>query len=116
MSKIHNLSTVVRFEIVRALKKPSFWMMALGFPVVMAIVLGIVFMSNQATMDAADRLKDQQFRVAVTDNSGLILPQMLESIKAEVVDNPITNAIIKNLFMKKRVSRSAVWSRRILSV
>lgn len=87
MSKIHNLSTVVRFEIVRALKKPSFWMMALGFPVVMAIILGIVFMSNHATMDATDRLKDQQFRVAVTDSSGLILPQMLESIRAEAVDS-----------------------------
>ena len=55
MNNMHNLSTVIRFEVTRMLKKPSFWLMALGFPIIMAVVFGIVFMSNQATMDAAEK-------------------------------------------------------------
>lgn len=87
MNNMHNLSTVIKFEVVRMLKKPSFWLMALGFPVIMAIVFGIVFLSNKATMEAADKLKDQEFSVAVTDEAGLISRQLLDSIKAQSVES-----------------------------
>jgi ABC-2 type transport system permease protein len=86
MNNMHNLSTVIRFEVTRMLKKPSFWLMALGFPIIMAVVFGIVFMSNQATMDAAEKLKDQKFSIAVTDNSGLIKPEMLAAMNAKTVE------------------------------
>lgn len=87
MNKMHNLSTVIRFEVVRMLKKPSFWLMALGFPVLIAIIFGIIFFSNQATLEAADKLKDQEFNMAVTDESGVVLPQLLEAFKAKKVDD-----------------------------
>ena len=86
MNNMHNLGTVIRFEVTRMLKKPSFWLMALGFPIIMAVVFGIVFMSNQATMDAAEKLKDQKFSIAVTDNSGLIKPEMLAAVNAKMVE------------------------------
>ena len=42
---MHNLGTVIRFELVRTLKKKSFWIMAFGFPVMMAVIFGIIFLS-----------------------------------------------------------------------
>lgn len=87
MNKMHNLSTVVRFEIVRMLKKPSFWLMALGFPIVMGVVFGIVFLTNSATLEAADKLKDQEFSIAVLDDSGIIDQKMLTAIDAKPVES-----------------------------
>lgn len=87
MNRMHNLSTVIRFEVVRMLKKPTFWLMALGFPIIMGVVFGIVFLSNKATMDAADKLKDQEFSIAVTDDTGMINPQIIENIKARIVED-----------------------------
>lgn len=85
MNNMHNLGTVIRFEVTRTLKKPSFWLMALGFPVMMAAIFGVVFLSNQATMDAADKLKDQKFSIAVADESGIIKPEVLSAVNAELV-------------------------------
>ena len=41
---MHNLSTVIRFEIVRALKKKSFWILAISFPLMFAAIFGMVFL------------------------------------------------------------------------
>lgn len=84
---MHNLGTVVRFEVMRMLKKPSFWLMALGFPVLMAGVFTIVFWSNHATMEAAERLKDERINFAITDNSGLVKPEIIEMFEAKTVDS-----------------------------
>ncbi len=86
MSKMHNLGTVVRFEVMRMLKKPTFWLMALGFPIIIAIVFAIVFFSNSATMQAAENLQDEKFSIAVTDESGLIKPELLEAFEVRSVD------------------------------
>ena len=40
---MYNLGTVMRFEIVRTLKKKSFWIMAIGFPIMFAAIFGISF-------------------------------------------------------------------------
>lgn len=82
---MHNLSTVIHFEIVRALKKKTFWITALSFPLLFAGIFGVIFLSNQATSDAADKLKDQSFSLAITDESDIIKPSVLSSIKATSV-------------------------------
>ena len=87
MNNLHNLGTVIRFEVARMLKKPSFWLMALGFPIMMGVVFGIVFMSNQATLDAAENLKDQKFSIIVLDDSGLIQPSVIEAVDAKTVES-----------------------------
>ena len=84
---MYNLGTVMRFEIVRALKKKSFWIMAVGFPIMFAAIFVIIFMSNQATSDAAKDLEKQKFSIAVTDDSGLIKPEYLAAVNATTVDN-----------------------------
>ena len=82
---MYNLGTVMRFEIVRTLKKKSFWIMAVGFPIMFAAIFGIIFMSNQATSDAAKDLEKQKFSIAVTDDSGLVKPEYLAAVNATTV-------------------------------
>lgn len=87
MNKLHNLGAVMRFEIIRALKKPTFWLMALGFPVITGVVIGIVFLSNQATIDAAKQVQNQKFSMAVTDESGVIKSEALDGFDVKQIDN-----------------------------
>jgi ABC-2 type transport system permease protein len=82
---MHNLGTVFGFEVVRSLKKRSFWITAMSFPVIIAVVFAIIFFSNQATHTAAEGTKNQHFSIAVTDNSGVIAPTLLKAIKASVI-------------------------------
>ena len=85
MSKMHNLGTVIKFEITRMLKKVSFWAMALGFPLMFAAIFGIVFWSNQATLEATKKLQEQDFSVAITDESGVINKQLAEQMKFQII-------------------------------
>ena len=87
---MHNLSTVMRFEIVRALKKKSFWVMALGFPLLIAGVITIVVLSNKSTDDASKQLQNERFSLEVTDSSGLITPQLVASVNAHMINDKQT--------------------------
>ncbi len=77
---MHNLSTVMRFEIVRTLKKKTFWIMALGFPVIFAAIFGIVYFSNKATDDASKDIEKQKFSFVVSDASGVIKPAIVTAM------------------------------------
>lgn len=81
---MHNLGTVFRFEVKRTLKKKSFWITALSFPVIIIVVFGIIFFSNQASTQAAEETRNQPFSLAVTDDSKLISAQLLSAAKASV--------------------------------
>jgi ABC-2 type transport system permease protein len=37
---MYNFGTVFRFEVTRTLKKKSFWIMALAFPVIIGAIFG----------------------------------------------------------------------------
>lgn len=84
---MHNLGTVIRFEVVRTLKKKSFWFMALGFPLMMAVIFGIIFLSNKTTDEAIKDLEKQKFSIQVTDESKLVNPALLTAVKAVTVAN-----------------------------
>lgn len=69
-----NIGTVYRFEVIRTLKKKSFWLTALAFPLLMALIGTIVYFSNKTTADIADKLKTERFSMMVTDTSHLLKP------------------------------------------
>lgn len=82
---MYNLSTVISFEIIRSLKKKSFWIMTFSFPLVIAAIFAIIFFSNQTTSDAVANTNRQSFTIAVTDESKLVAPALLESLHATVL-------------------------------
>lgn len=69
---MYNLGTVFRFEVMRALKKKTFWITALAFPIGMGLIFGIIYFSNQTTKVASENTVNQKFSFVVTDKSGLI--------------------------------------------
>ena len=68
----HNLSTVVRFEFVRTVKKRRFWIATLAVPVLVAIVFALVFVSSSSSDLAANAQKNAHLTFVYTDSSGLI--------------------------------------------
>ena len=94
---MHNLSTVIRFEITRSLKKKSFWLAAISFPLVFAMVFAVIFLSNKASEDAAKNLEKQAFSFAVTDESKLVKPELLAATKAQPVAAADKDATIKRV-------------------
>lgn len=82
---MHNLSTVVRFEITRTLKKKSFWIAAFAVPVIAALVGMIIFFSNKTTDDQTKKLATERYSVGITDTAGLINPGLLKSLDAKSI-------------------------------
>lgn len=79
---MHNLGTVTRFEIIRTLKKKSFWIAALSVPVVIALVGVVIFFSNKTTSDVSGQLAGERYSLGVTDKSGVVAPSLLRSLDA----------------------------------
>lgn len=82
---MHNLKTVFVFEVVRTLKKKTFWITAFSFPVVITLVFAVIFFSNQATEQATLDTKNQKFSLAITDEAKIIDPELITQIKARTV-------------------------------
>lgn len=82
---MHNLSTVISFEIVRTLKKKSFWIMALVFPLAIGALFAIVFFSNKTTEAAAKATETQKFSIIVKDDSSLIQPAVVTAVGGNFV-------------------------------
>ena len=57
---------------------------------------GIVFLSNNATRDAADKLKEQTFSIAITDDSHLLSPQITSAFHAKMTTKEAGIAAVKN--------------------
>lgn len=82
---MHNLGTVIRFEITRTLKKKSFWIAALSVPTILAFVGLIIFFSNKTSDEQTQNLANEVFSVGVTDDSHLIKPALLRGVQARNV-------------------------------
>ena len=77
---MHNFGTVFRFEVIRALKKKSFWIASLLFPVMIGAVAGIIYFSNKATNEASEASGKQKFSFVVKDDSGLVNDQLVQAM------------------------------------
>lgn len=87
---MHNLSTVFRFEVMRTLKKKSFWVMALAFPLLIGAIFVIVFFSNKTTEQAVNDTKNQQFSIGLTDQSGIVSTELIKAYKITAVTDKTT--------------------------
>ncbi len=77
---MHNLANVMRFEVVRTLKKPSFWLNILSVPVLFGIIAMIVYFSSTSSEKAQDAARNEKFSFVVKDDSGLVTPTLVETV------------------------------------
>ena len=77
-----------RFEFIRTVKKRRFWIATLAIPVIMAIVFGLIFLSNSTTDTAADAQKKRPVTITYTDASGLITPRDRHRHRAAAAGSP----------------------------
>ena len=84
---MHNLSTVFRFEVIRNLKKKSFWLVSLLLPLMVGVVIGIAYFSNKATNQAAQDTSKQKFSFEVVDKSGLVKKEVISAFGGKVSDS-----------------------------
>jgi len=85
---MHNLGTVVKFEVIRTLKKKSFWIAALAIPLVAALVGVIIYFSSKTTGDMGRQLNNERYSLGITDDSKLLSPDILRSVSAQAVASP----------------------------
>ena len=85
MKSWHNLSTVIGFEFWRTVKKPSFWIATLAFPLMFAVIIGIVYYSSKTSSDSSEKLAQEKFSIQYKDDSGVVLPVVADKLKAEKV-------------------------------
>ena len=109
---MHNLGTVFNFEVIRTLKKKSFWIMALSFPAIFGVIFGIIILSNQATEDAAKKMEKQQFSATVLDESGVVSDDMVSALgfsrttnKEDAIESVKTNKQEAFFYYPKDLSR-----------
>ncbi|MCL2444562.1 ABC transporter permease [Candidatus Saccharibacteria bacterium] len=81
-----NLGNVIKFEIVRTLKKPFFWISALATPLLMIGMIGVSMLSSaQMTESLLDGVEMEGMNVAVMDESGMLDETVLAEIGATIV-------------------------------
>jgi len=79
---MHNLSTVIKFELTRTLKKPSFWISIFAIPVLIGIIGGIVAFAQITGNQTQAELNKKPFSFSVQDETGYIPDQLLVKIGA----------------------------------
>ena len=89
MSKFfgHNFATVYKFEVVRMLKKKTFWLTILAFPVLIAAILGIEIYAGNQMENTTANLAKEKFSIGLTDDSKTISPEILEQVGAKTIAN-----------------------------
>jgi ABC-2 type transport system permease protein len=85
---MHNFGTVLRFEVIRTLKKPTFWISILSIPVFGAILFAIIYFTNTATQDAVKKTEQEKFSLVVADESGRLTPQSVATAGGSMTNNP----------------------------
>lgn len=88
---MHNLGNVIRFEVVRVLKKPSFWISTLAFPILIAVIWLLVFISNKTGQDSLSDLNNAKLNnIAIIDHSGYISDNYASNLGINLVHDQQT--------------------------
>ncbi|MEC5167855.1 hypothetical protein [Glaciihabitans sp. GrIS 2.15] len=83
----HNLSTVISFEVVRTLTKRRFWISTLIVPIIGAIVIVLVVLSNTSTDNSVTAQKDAKLTFTYSDMSGLVNPSIASGFGGTVASD-----------------------------
>lgn len=84
---MHNLLTVMWFEFSRTVKKWTFWLSVLAFPVLMVAIFAISFLSGKSASNAEEEASREKFTAVVLDESGLVSADLLTASEIRLVPN-----------------------------
>lgn len=73
------LRSVIRHEYLTIVKQPSFWIVMIAIPAMIAFIGLLMFFSNQASVNRIEELAKDMKNVAIVDESGLLNAQVVES-------------------------------------
>ncbi|MFZ1302038.1 MAG: ABC transporter permease [Candidatus Microsaccharimonas sp.] len=74
MSKLHS---VIRHEYFTIVKQPSFWIVMIAIPALIAVIIGLNIIGNQSSAQHIEELSKDLKNVAIVDDSGLINKQVV---------------------------------------
>lgn len=86
-NKYHNLGTVIKFEFLRTIKKPSFWLTTLAFPLIFMMIFVVASYSSKTSEEAVKKLNQEKISVAFLDESKTILPEVAQKLNAKPVSD-----------------------------
>jgi ABC-2 type transport system permease protein len=93
MSKIHNLTTVIKHEILSTLKQPAFWLTVFGIPLMMIAILGVTYLSGKSSDDRVRQASNELENIVVIDHSGIINKQIADSMKIDMRTDQQSNLL-----------------------
>ena len=82
---MHNLHTVIRFEVIRMLKKKSFWFGALSIPIILTLIGVVIFFANKTTSDQGKQLSNERYSIGITDAAGVLKPEVLAAVDSKKI-------------------------------
>ena len=85
--KMFNLRTVIKFEVLRAIKKPTFWVALLAVPLVYGGLFFLGKISGEQAAQNAEKLAREEFSFEIMDESGILNQQSIESVGGKVSKN-----------------------------
>lgn len=81
------LGSIIRHEYLTIVKQPSFWIVMLAIPLLIATVFALVYLGSKASEDRIQEIAGGLKNVAIVDASGLINKDVIES--AELTLSPV---------------------------
>ena len=78
--RLHNLGTVIGFEMRRTLTKPTFWLTSLSVPLLMVVIFALMWFSNTSAAASFDAQRDEKVAFTYTDASGVVSPAIAEQM------------------------------------
>lgn len=86
--RLHNLGTVIAFEVRRTLAKPSFWIASLSVPILMAFLFGLSFLSGVTAAQSTLESDAAPATFTYTDASGIVDARVATQLGGTATDDP----------------------------
>lgn len=85
--KMYNLGTVLKFEVFRALKKPTFWAAIFAIPLIYGVIFGFSAISSAQTRENQEKLAKETFSFDIQDESSIVSKDIIAGMKGDVSKN-----------------------------
>lgn len=91
--KMYNLGTVLKFEVFRALKKPTFWAAIFAIPLIYGVIFGFSAISNAQTRENQEKLAKETFSFDIQDESSMISKDIIAGMKGNISKNKAASIV-----------------------